>query len=221
MRMPLDVHDRGAVPPGPATLPARKVRRAQRAAKRATAARRRFLRDRAELLAARRRTAAVILASCLGLAATATGFSAWAASRYDGDHLQWWWGVGGRYSHHVDAVAVETGHAAVFALEVTGVPVVLAALTFAALHLPRTRDRYSTSVPAWIGAYVAPGLAVGVVASFAASLLGQTESRDFLPALASVAPLGLPLLAFFAAAPFLVRRERRRGGRKKPGPARR
>ncbi|MGY4645728.1 hypothetical protein [Cellulomonas sp. URHB0016] len=170
---------------------------------------------RADRLRKRRRAAAVILAGALSLCGVATAATARIVAGYDGADLTWWIGFGGKRSHAVHHHAVPTGDATRFAMTVTAVPVMLAVLSLTALCVPRIRDTLWSTVPAWVGAWLAPGLAVGVVASFLGSVAGQ-DGDDFLPALAGVAPQGLPLFAFFAVAPVLVWAEdRRKGGRSK------
>ena len=158
------------------------------------------------LLARRRRTVLIIGVVGVSLCVLVTAASAWVASGFDGDHLTWWIALSGRRSHWDGEYSVATDSAAWFALTVTAVPVLLAALSYLALRLPDVREKTWATAPAWVGASLMAGLAVGVLASFVGSRTGQ-RSGDLLPIVAGVAPQGLALLVLAAV---LVLRERRR-----------
>ncbi|GEM00174.1 hypothetical protein [Cellulomonas terrae] len=166
--------------------------------------------QRVALLARRRRTVLVLGAVGVPLCLLVTAASALIAAGFVGDHLTWWIAVGAKRRHWVGEYGVATTDAARFALAVTAIPVVLAALSYLALRLPGVRDKAWAMAPAWVGAYVMPGLALGVLASFVGSSTGQSAS-DPLPLVAQVAPQALPLLLGGVAV--LVRADR---GRRTP-----
>jgi hypothetical protein len=151
----------------------------------------------------------IILAISVILCVLTTAVTAWIVRGYGGDHLTWWTSAGSRYFHHTVESEIATSDAPVFAMRQTLPPVVLAAVSLVALRLPRVRASVWATTPAWIGAYFMTGIAVGVIADFYGSVTGQDQS-DFLPAVAMIAPVGLPLFAFFTVAPLLILINRRR-----------
>jgi hypothetical protein len=176
---------------------------------------------RLRLRAARRRRAWIALGSAVALAAVVALLGALVASRADDPSVEWWFGVGWRYSHGAGSTVVPVDQAAVFAAKVMALPAALVALTIVLLHVPGVRDRFAVPAPMWVGLVLAPGLGAGVLLSYAASVLGQGDD-DFLPALAGLAPEGLPMLAFFTVFPALAWRDarRRRRGAVRPGEGR-
>jgi len=153
--------------------------------------------DRARRLTRRRRLAGLVLAGEAALAMLVALVGAWVVSHVDGPDAQWWIGAGGRFSHTSTAVDVPVGQAGALALKVMAVPCALTVLTLLLLWLPRVRDRVVLPVvPMAVGAALAPGLAVSLLVSYTASALGQ-DDRDFLPAVAQMAPQVLGAVCLF------------------------
>ncbi|MDM7830114.1 hypothetical protein [Cellulomonas edaphi] len=146
----------------------------------------------------RRRTALLILAGSLVLALVVAAAAARIASGYSGTELRYMIGIAGKYSHKTIYRYVATEDVWRFARAVQLVPAALAEISVLLMWIRPPRGFISyAALPSWIGAAIAPGLAISVLLGFAADAAGDGRD-DFRPAMAAVAPEGLPIVGFFA-----------------------
>ncbi|WP_066582923.1 hypothetical protein [Cellulomonas timonensis] len=128
------------------------------------------------VLRRRRRHALVILAAAAALAVVASWGAARMADAHPWSQMRWMIGFGGRGGSDVATQHIATADARWFVLAVQLIPVALAGVSLL-LSLPhRERERTLHAVPMWLGAALAPALAICLLGRFATHAAGPGVS---------------------------------------------